>query len=50
MIEYQKFKKANHSTGFQEIKVLENEPCKVSFLNQFQVQACQPEPQEFLKK
>lgn len=31
VIEYQKIKKENHSTGFQEIKVLENEPCRVSF-------------------
>ena len=31
VFEYQKIKKENHSTGFQEIKVLENERCKVSF-------------------
>ena len=29
--EYQKVMKSDHSTGFEEIKVLENQPCKLSF-------------------
>lgn len=29
--EYQSFKKANKSTGHQEVQVLENQPCKLSF-------------------
>lgn len=31
IIEYQKIKKANMSTGFQNVTVLENEPCRLSF-------------------
>ena len=29
--EYQKVKKENKSTGFEEVTVLENEPCRLSF-------------------
>lgn len=29
--EYQKIKRENKSTGFQEVVVLENEPCRLSF-------------------
>ena len=31
IIEHQKVKKENKSTGFQEVVVLENQPCKLSF-------------------
>lgn len=31
IIEHQKIKKANKSTGFQDVTVLENEPCRLSF-------------------
>lgn len=31
VIEYQKVKKADKSTGFQEVTVLENQPCRLSF-------------------
>jgi hypothetical protein len=31
--EYQKVVKPNKSTGFEEVSVLENEPCKLSFSN-----------------
>ena len=31
IIEYQKVKKENKSTGFAEVVVLENQPCRVSF-------------------
>lgn len=29
--EHQKFKKENQSTGFKDVVVLENQPCKLSF-------------------
>lgn len=29
--EYQSYKKENRSTGHQEVQVLENQPCKLSF-------------------
>ena len=31
--EHQKVKKANKTTGFQDVIVLENQPCKLSFTN-----------------
>jgi hypothetical protein len=31
IIEHQKVKKENKSTGFQEVVVVENEPCRLSF-------------------
>lgn len=31
--EYHKIKKANKSTAFQEVVVLENQPCRLSFKN-----------------
>lgn len=31
VIEYQKRKKADKSTGFEEVTVLENQPCRLSF-------------------
>lgn len=33
VIEYRKVKKENKSTGFEEVTVLENIPCKLSFKN-----------------
>lgn len=33
VIEYKKIKKENKSTGFKEVTVLENIPCKLSFKN-----------------
>ena len=29
--EYQKVTKPNHSTGFEEVPIIENQPCKLSF-------------------
>ena len=31
IIEYQKVKRENKSTGFEEVAVLENQPCRLSF-------------------
>lgn len=31
IIEHKKIKKSNGSTGFQDVKVLEKEPCRLSF-------------------
>lgn len=31
VVEYQKVKAANKSTGFEEVPTLENQPCKLSF-------------------
>lgn len=31
ILEYQKVQKANRSIGFEEVKIVENEPCKLSF-------------------
>ena len=31
IIEHQKVKKSNGSTGFQDVVVLENQPCRLSF-------------------
>lgn len=31
IIEHQKYQKENKSTGFKDVKVLENQPCRLSF-------------------
>lgn len=31
VIEYRKIKKANKSTGFEEVTVIENQPCRLSY-------------------